>query len=194
MWIHFLFCFSICLNAVGVAYSSTPINSVIFLILTFCNSALILFILNAEFLGLIFIIIYVGAVAVLFLFVIMMINIKAQLSFVEQIPQTTYYFLVLIFFLIVFYFSFFDKIYSFNVVNNNFYFNVFNFYDELTNIDLIGQLLYNNYVVCVLLAGVLLLVALIGCIVLTVNLNGSKHNHKALRQLSRSDVFISFFK
>ena len=70
---------------------------------------------------------------------------------------------------------------------------MFQFFDELTNIDLIGQLLYNNYVVCVLLAGILLLVALVGCIVLTVNLNGSKHNNRSLRQLSRSDVFLSFF-
>jgi len=58
--------------------SGDPIESVLFLILGFCYAAAILFIFHAEFLGLIFIIIYVGAIAVLFLFVIMMLNIKHQ--------------------------------------------------------------------------------------------------------------------
>jgi NADH-quinone oxidoreductase subunit J len=58
--------------------SVNPVESVLFLILSFCNAAAILFLFNAEFLGLIFMIIYVGAIAVLFLFVIMMLNIKNQ--------------------------------------------------------------------------------------------------------------------
>ena len=53
-----------------------PINAVLFLISTFLSISMIFFMLNAEFIALIFIIIYVGAIAVLFLFIVMMLNIK----------------------------------------------------------------------------------------------------------------------
>jgi NADH-quinone oxidoreductase subunit J len=59
-----------------MSVSKNPIEAVLFLILSFCLAAGISFIFHAEFLGLIFIIVYVGAIAVLFLFVIMMLNIK----------------------------------------------------------------------------------------------------------------------
>ena len=63
-------------SAVLVSHTASPVDSVIFLILAFCSASLILFMFNAEFIALIFIIIYVGAIAVLFLFVIMMLDIK----------------------------------------------------------------------------------------------------------------------
>jgi len=64
------------LSALMVISARNPVHSVLFLILTFFNSSGILLLLNAEFLALIFIIVYVGAIAVLFLFVVMMLNIK----------------------------------------------------------------------------------------------------------------------
>jgi len=64
--------------AFNVYFSRNPIESVLFLILVFCSSSFILFIINSEFLGLIFVIIYVGAIAVLFLFIIMLLNIKEK--------------------------------------------------------------------------------------------------------------------
>jgi len=59
-----------------VISAKNPIHSVLFLILVFCNSAGLLMLLGVEFLGIIFIIVYVGAIAILFLFVVMMLNIK----------------------------------------------------------------------------------------------------------------------
>ena len=80
--LHFFLCSLLILSGFWVSVSLNPIESVLFLILAFCNTAAILFIFNVEFLGLLFIIIYVGAVAVLFLFIIMMLNIKNQENFV----------------------------------------------------------------------------------------------------------------
>jgi NADH-quinone oxidoreductase subunit J len=75
-FLHFFLCFLLLGSGLLMCTSINPVESVLFLILAFCNAAAILFLFNTEFLGLIFIIIYVGAIAVLFLFVIMMLNIK----------------------------------------------------------------------------------------------------------------------
>ena len=68
------------LSSFFVLVSSNPVHSVLFLVFTIFNASLILFFFNVEFLALIFIIVYVGAIAVLFLFVIMMLNIKMSSS------------------------------------------------------------------------------------------------------------------
>jgi len=66
------------ISATLVILSKNPINSVIFLILVFCNATGLLLLLKVELLAMMFIIIYVGAIAVLFLFVVMMLNIKVN--------------------------------------------------------------------------------------------------------------------
>ncbi len=64
------------LSAIMVIASKNPIHSVVFLILVFCNATGLLLLLKLEFIAIMFLIIYVGAIAVLFLFVVMMLNIK----------------------------------------------------------------------------------------------------------------------
>ena len=71
-----ILCLLLFFSGLMVAFSTNPVESVLFLILAFFNAGAILISFNAEFLGLIFIIVYVGAIAVLFLFVIMMLNVK----------------------------------------------------------------------------------------------------------------------
>mgnify|MGYP003956924073 FL=1 len=73
-------------------------------------------------------------------------------------------------------------------------YNFENFLDNLTNIDVLGQSLYNYYLSCFLLAGLILLVAMIGAIVLTLNFSSQRKNELASRQLSRSDSFLAFFR
>jgi NADH-quinone oxidoreductase subunit J len=77
-----------------VVSAKNPIHSVLFLILTFFNLSCLLFILNVEFLPLLFLIVYVGAIAVLFLFVLIMLNIK--LSELKE-GSKQYFFIALIF-------------------------------------------------------------------------------------------------
>jgi len=71
-----LFAFLALISAVMVIATKNPIHSVVFLIVVFCNATGLLLLLKIEFIAMMFLIIYVGAIAVLFLFVVMMLNIK----------------------------------------------------------------------------------------------------------------------
>ena len=190
--LHNFFSFLLLLSSIFVFISKNPVHSVLFLILTFCNASAILFLFNAEFLGLIFIIIYVGAIAVLFLFVVMMLNVKIYSS--DEFSYLPFIFLGG-FILIVQVFLVLEKAFS----NSNFWetslsYTFDNSLDALTSIDVLGQSLYNYYLLCFLLAGLVLLVAMIGAIVLTLNFSSQRKNELVSRQLSRSDNFLAFFK
>lgn len=162
-YLHSFLCFFILAIGFMAAFSQDPIETILCLILVFFNAGVILFSYKAEFIGLSFIIIYVGAIAVLFLFVITMLQVKKdpyQLFKSELIGDFFIYFL-----LIGSYCFFFDekvlaKISSFDILFS---------FDNLNNIDVFGQFLFNYYLECFLLAGLLLLIPLIGSIVLTFN-------------------------
>ena len=74
------------LSAIMVISSRNPVHSVLFLILAFCGSSGLLILIEAEFMAMIFIVVYVGAIAVLFLFVVMMLNIKIS-EVIDEIYQ-----------------------------------------------------------------------------------------------------------
>jgi NADH:ubiquinone oxidoreductase subunit 6 (subunit J) len=67
-------------------------------------------------------------------------------------------------------------------------------FDIIFDLQVIGQVIYNYYILCVLLGGLILLVAIIGSITLTLNMDSNKQIKLAGRQLSRSENFLSFFK
>jgi len=69
-----------------------------------------------------------------------------------------------------------------------------NYIDNLNSIDVLGQCLYNYYLTCFLLAGLILLVAMVGAIVLTLSFTSVRKNEMPVRQMSRSDKFLAFFK
>lgn len=197
-----------CFCGVVMCLSSSPVQSVIFLILSFCCAAIILFMFHVEFIGLIFIIIYVGAIAVLFLFVIMMLNVKNQDT--RENNENYYRFDTLVSSIIIGAFSipsFFVYKYIYYLQYGSYKEKSFLIFletdntseitfliDELLNIEVIGQVLFNNYMVCVLLAGIILLVALVGSIVLTLKFNNSEKSQITNRQLARNENFITFFK
>jgi NADH-quinone oxidoreductase subunit J len=161
-------------------------HSIIFLILTFCYAACILILFNVDFLGLIFIVIYVGAIAILFLFIVMMINVK-----IDIIDRKFFNYLVLIsgtfFFIQIFFF--FNDIFDFGQSR------LFEFqtnYDNFSNLDSLGQYLFINFLSCFLIAGIILLIAIIGAITLTLNYTSKRKNQLIFRQLSRSISLIRF--
>lgn len=197
-FLHFLLCLFLFACSFFVAFSTNPIDSVISLILTFCFAAVVLFLFNVEFLGLIFIIIYVGAIAVLFLFVIMMLNIKSQEQSFFKVSVFDFRFtLYLILFSLVCIYTYtnLSNVFSHSIdVYSNVYLYTNTLFDTLNNIDVIGQALYNYYLACVLLCGLILLVALIGSIVLTLKFNAHSKHQLTERQLARTDKFISFFR
>jgi NADH-quinone oxidoreductase subunit J len=180
------------LSSIFVVLSQNPVHSVLFLILAFCNASGILFLFNAEFLGLIFIIVYVGAIAILFLFVVMMLNVKVlSSSLMFYLP---FIFLAVSIFAFQIFLVFENAFSNFAFWGTSLPYNFENYLDNLGSIDVLGQSLYNYYLLCFLLTGLVLLVAMIGAIVLTLNFSSHRKNELASRQLSRSDNFLSFFK
>lgn len=174
------------LSGLLVILLQNPVHSILFLILAFSSSAIILFLFSVDFLGIIFILIYVGAIAVLFLFVVMMLNVKiTKLSDSYILPVL----LLIIFLLLTQFLLFFENIFYFH---NQFMFNNNYFFDDLSNIDVLGQGLYNNFLICFLLAGVVLLVAIIGSISLTLKFQSYRKIAPVNRQLARSENFLSF--
>lgn len=196
--LHIILCFSLIFCSFLVIFSKNAIESVAFMVLAFCNAASILILFKVEFLGITYVIVYVGAIAVLFLFVIMMLNTKviasSDDSFLKYFRSITVFFYSFIYFIGLVFSLYFLR--DFNML----YFKDFeaNYYtwsfDNLSNIEVFGQILYNYFYVYVLLAGIILLVALVGAIVLTFRFNVVYTGQILDKQLSRSDNFISFGK
>ena len=151
--------------AVMVISSKNPVHSVLFLILAFFNSAGLFVLLGAEFLAMILVVVYVGAVAVLFMFVVMMLDINiAELKqgFLQYLPLGGVVGLILLLELILALGGFIISSQSQSSIaaprpNAN----------EVTNTEAIGNLIYTNYIYFFQAAGLILLVAMIGAIVLT---------------------------
>jgi NADH-quinone oxidoreductase subunit J len=185
--LHFFLLLVFCFCGFFVFLSANPMHSVLFLILTFCCAACILFLFSVDFLGLVFIMIYVGAVAILFLFVVMMLDVKTSLldptAHTPIILSLGAFFLVQVFFFI-------SQSFGFGEVKQ---FHFEKSIDALHNIDSLGQLLYNYFLPCFLIAGIVLLVALVGAIILTLNFNSSRKNQLISRQLSRSIKCVHSF-
>jgi NADH-quinone oxidoreductase subunit J len=189
--IHFLLGIFVCTSGLFVFLTENPVHSVLFLILTFFNSSAILLLLNADFLALIFVIVYVGAIAVLFLFVVMMLNIKSPTSSSAYHPLA---FLGSIFLIIQIFLGLEKSYTSWSFWTLDSFNNTFITFDSTSNIEVLGQSLFNLFLLPFLLAGIILLVAMLGAINLTLNFSSQRKGEISFRQLSRSDKFLSFFK
>jgi NADH-quinone oxidoreductase subunit J len=189
--IHFFLLIFLLLTSILVIISTNSVHSVLFLILAFCNASAILFLFNADFLAVVFIIIYVGAVAVLFLFIIMMLNVKTIKFRFNYFPII----IIILSFLIVQLLFFVEKsFFGINDLNSIFFlFTSLINIDTFYSINIIGQGLFNYFWSCVLIAGFILLIAMIGSIVLTLKFSSKRKNELNYRQLSRSETFLSFF-
>ena len=173
-----------------VIFSNNPVHSVLFLIICFCDVSLILFLFNIEFLSILFLIIYVGAIAVLFLFVVMMLNVKAGFSTISVYKPLIILSIIVI--LTQIFFNIENFFFDISIHKGNFSYYNYNL-DSLTNIDVFGQTLFNNFIICFLIAGLILLVAMIGSIVLTFVFKSERKSELFSKQLARSDNFLTFF-
>jgi len=170
-----------------------PVYSVLFLILTFITAACLLFLLEIEFISLIFIVVYVGAIAVLFLFVVMMLDIKItdfNRNFFKYFPVGS--FLGLAFLIEISLMLTNTLNCSSYEINDNLYYTWVNIIDLITNIESIGQILYTYYFSYFLLAGIILLISMIGSIVLTLTFNRKARVQSIYKQTSR-DYINSLF-
>ena len=158
----YLFSFLLITSAIGVVGSNNPVYSVLWLIFSFCNAAGLFVLLGAEFLAFTLVIVYVGAVAVLFLFVVMMLDIDIaaiKSSFTRNWPIAlfflTFFAIDLIAIILLGIKSGSEK--SLVDLNHN-----------LGSIFNIGAELYTKYMLPFQISGLVLLVAMIGCIALTL--------------------------
>lgn len=162
----YLFSTILLLSSLMVISTKNPVHSVLFLILAFLNAAGIFVILHAEFLAMILIIVYVGAVAVLFLFVVMMLDFKTSLekdNILQYMPIGLLIGLVFIAELVIVLINTRLDLSNIQILSNP----LDNFSDQ-SNTEAIGSILYTNYVLYFQLSGVILLVAMVGSIVLTL--------------------------
>ena len=163
----YLFLILVLIAALGVILSRNIVQSVLYLILVFFLCSLLFIYLGADFIGLIILIVYIGAIAVLFLFVVMMLNVRVlELSSTFSIYLPLAIFLSFIFFCLIFIFY----VNSFNVVELNTIIKYTN-WPDFNNIKIvaIGQLLFNESYILFIGATLLLFVAMIGVIILTLN-------------------------
>ena len=151
------------LSGFCVITARNPVHSVLFLILAFFNSAGLFILLGAEFIAMLMVIVYVGAVAVLFLFVVMMLDVNfAELreGAMQYVPIGLLIGGVLLAEFVMLYGAWeFAPEFKERLMSPA--------TDKVTNTEALGQILYTEYVYAFQLAGLILLVAMIGAIVLT---------------------------
>ena len=167
----FFYIFSIIavISAIMVTASKNTVHSVFFLILDFISISCLFIMIGAEFLGMIMLIVYVGAVAVLFLFVVMMLDInfiKLREGFLQYLPFGVLLGIVLLVELgILFLTESFSQMSLVEYSNNP-------SFTEKENTKQIGELLYTYYFYLFQISGIILLVAMIGSITLTLRDRG----------------------
>ena len=180
----YIFSAVILLSSLMVISSRNPVHSVLFLILAFFNAAGLFVILHAEFLAMILIIVYVGAVAVLFLFVVMMLDFRTGLeksNILQYMPIGLFVGVVFISELIIVLINTKLELKNIQILTNP----LSNF-GNLTNTEAIGSILYTDYILYFQVSGIILLVAMIGSIVLTLRDREGVKRQSIVQQLERS--------
>jgi NADH-quinone oxidoreductase subunit J len=152
--------------------SKNPLYSVLSLVSVFLLSSVLVFSLEAEFLALAFVLIYVGAIAILFLFIVIMLDIKVRNGSTHLVGINAFIFLIFFSALLEFVITL-DFNYTLMSATNYNWINWFSEINHLSNTQMLGQILYTYYYLFFLIAGFILFVALIGSLMLTVTLNKS---------------------
>ena len=164
IYFFYFFSFLIISSSISVIFSNNAVHSVLYLIFTFFNSAILFLLMNAEFLAMTIVIVYVGAIAVLFLFVVMMLNItesEIKEGFLKYFPFGLI--------LIAIFISELFLVFNFQnfPIPENVKINVNEaMLTESSNTKLIGLFLYTDYFIIFQISGFILLLAMIGAIVL----------------------------
>ncbi len=161
-----LFLFLIFVSCLGIIISKNPIYSILYLVVTFINVTAVLLLLEIEFLGILFLIVYLGAIVILFLFIIMFLNIKLinlSENIIKYTPFTIFFLLTLLWlFSFVFEYSTFSQ--------SSLYVNWYSYVYDVFNLEYLGNLIYNYYFDFLFLAAILLFVGILGIVCLTLKI------------------------
>ncbi len=181
----YIFSFIAISSAIMVTASKNTVHSVLFLILDFITISCLFIMIGAEFLGMIMLIVYVGAVAVLFLFVVMMLNVAQQKKEWFSSNDSSKHIPVGVLISIIIFFELTvviggwrykpDIVSSMSLPLNT----------DITNTHSIGKILYTDYIHLFQLSGMILLVAMIGAIVLTFRERSGLKRQSYFAQISR---------
>ena len=166
-------------SAIAVIFARNPVHSVLWLIVAFFNAAGLMLLVGAEFIAMLLVIVYVGAVAVLFLFVVMMLDIDfatLRSGFTKNLPFGIIIALVLLGEIVVAVFA--------HKAGPSMAGHPIPAAHQ-PNIVALGQLLYSRYLFAFEIAGLILLVAMVGAIVLTHRSRGDTRTPKVWKQLRR---------
>ncbi len=183
--VFYIFSLIAIVSAIMVTVSKNTVNSVFFLILDFISISCLFIMIGAEFLGMIMLIVYVGAVAVLFLFVVMMLNVAQQKNEwfnsrgrSSHIPVGLLVSIIIFFELIIVIGGWKykpDLLDSIAIEINT----------DLTNTQSLGSVIYTDYIHLFQISGMILLVAMIGAIVLTFRQRSGVKRQSYFKQISR---------
>ena len=177
----YLFASVMVASAVMVVFARNPVHAVLFLILAFFNAAGLFVLLGAEFLAMILVVVYVGAVAVLFLFVVMMLDINflaLREGFIRYLPIGALIGLILLAELVLVFgaWAVAPTAHALAIVPVE---------AGVTNAQALGRVLYTKYFYLFQTAGLILLVAMIGAIVLTLRQREGVRRQSIVAQVSR---------
>jgi len=177
----YLFAISVIAGGLFTVISRNPVHSVLWLILAFLSAAGLFVMLNAEFVAMLLIIVYVGAVAVLFLFVVMMLDVDFAELKAEMARYMPLGLLIGLIVLMQFVMAF--GAWDANAAAEGLRTQVVN--DEVQNTAALGLILYDEYFLLFQLSGLILLVAMIGAIVLTLRHRGDVKRQDVVAQMMR---------
>ena len=181
----YLFSFIAIISAIMVTAARNTVHSVFFLILDFISISCLFIMIGAEFLGMIMLIVYVGAVAVLFLFVVMMLNVAQQKNqWFASVKSSTHIPVGLLVSLIIF-FELIIVVGGWKYKPDLLTSSTISVSETTTNTHLLGNVLYTDYIHLFQLSGMILLVAMIGAIVLTFRERTGLKRQSYLKQISR---------
>ena len=183
--VFYIFSLIAIVSAIMVTVSRNTVNSVFFLILDFISISCLFIMIGAEFLGMIMLIVYVGAVAVLFLFVVMMLNVAQQKNewFISKgrsahIPVGLLVSLIIFFEIIIVIGGWKYKPDLIEKINPQ-------ILENISNTHSLGQILYTDYIHIFQISGMILLMAMIGAIVLTFRQREGVKKQSYIKQISR---------
>ena len=173
------------ISAIMVTVSKNTVHSVFFLILDFISISCLFIMIGAEFLGMIMLIVYVGAVAVLFLFVVMMLNVAQQKNQWLLSEDSSGHIPIGLIISALIFFELIIVIGGWKYKPTLFNSNDLNVLGGISNTHSLGQILYTDYIHVFQISGMILLIAMIGAIVLTFRKREGVKTQSYIKQISR---------
>ena len=173
------------ISAIMVTVSKNTVHSVFFLILDFISISCLFIMIGAEFLGMIMLIVYVGAVAVLFLFVVMMLNVAQQKNQWLLSEDSSGHIPIGLIISVLIFFELIVVIGGWKYKPDLFTPNNLDVSSKISNTHSLGQVLYTDYIHIFQISGMILLIAMIGAIVLTFRQREGVKKQSYIKQISR---------